>query len=146
MVIPSERVQIRACLFLYCWYCPGVRLQIWVCLFCVISPHSNRAVQLRLGFELADVWSSLKLGGRFGHFYFFCVGRGRTSHRIPRERGFLWETDCYLQCWEALPFLIIQRQRCTKIGGAILLHFCSSLDPFFMQQKSLFDLSMFESP
>ena len=36
-VIPSERVQIWMRLFVYAWYCPGLRLQIWVCLICVIS-------------------------------------------------------------------------------------------------------------
>ena len=36
-VIPNETVQIWVCLFLYGWYYPGVRLQSWVCLICVIS-------------------------------------------------------------------------------------------------------------
>ena len=31
-----------------------MRLQIWVCLICVISPHSNGAVQIRVGLVLAD--------------------------------------------------------------------------------------------
>ena len=55
-VIPSERVQIWVYLFLHGWYCPGVRLQIWACLICVISTHSNGAVQIRVGleFEPAD--------------------------------------------------------------------------------------------
>ena len=56
-VIPSDRVQIWGRLFLHGWYCPGVRLQIWVCLICVISPYSNGAVQIRLW-----VWSSLNRG------------------------------------------------------------------------------------
>ena len=52
--IPSERVQIWVCLFLYGWCYPGVRLQILVCLICVISPYSNWAVQIRVGLELAE--------------------------------------------------------------------------------------------
>ena len=40
-VIPIERVQIWACLFLDCWYYAGVRLQIWVCLICVIFALSS---------------------------------------------------------------------------------------------------------
>ena len=51
---PSERVQIWAGLFLYGWYYPDVRLQIWVCLICVVSTYSNGAVQIRVGLELAD--------------------------------------------------------------------------------------------
>ena len=31
-VVPRERVQFWVCLFLYCWYYPGV-IQIWVCKF-----------------------------------------------------------------------------------------------------------------
>ena len=27
-------------------HCPGVRLPIWVCLICIISPYSNGAVQI----------------------------------------------------------------------------------------------------
>ena len=41
----------------YGWSHPGVRPQIWVCLItliCVISPHSNGAVQIRVGLELAE--------------------------------------------------------------------------------------------
>ena len=41
---------------------PGVRLQIWAWLICEISPHSNRAKQLRVGFELAD-WNFFWGGG-----------------------------------------------------------------------------------
>ena len=43
------------CLFLYGWYCPGVRLQIWVRLIRVISPYSNGAVQIQVGVELAEI-------------------------------------------------------------------------------------------
>ena len=43
------------CLFLYGWYYPGVRLQVWVCLTCAISPCSNGALQIRVGFELGGV-------------------------------------------------------------------------------------------
>ena len=32
-----------------------MRLQIWVWLVCVISPHSNGAVQIRVGLELAEL-------------------------------------------------------------------------------------------
>ena len=39
---------------IYGWYYPSVRLQIWVCLICVISPYSNRIVQIRVGLELAE--------------------------------------------------------------------------------------------
>ena len=46
-----EGTNLGVCLFLYGWDCPGVRLQIWVCLICVISPHSNGAVQIRVGLE-----------------------------------------------------------------------------------------------
>ena len=28
--------------------------QIWVCLICVIAPHSNGSVQIRVGLELAE--------------------------------------------------------------------------------------------
>ena len=31
-----------------------MRLQIWACLICVISPYSNGAVQIRVGLELTD--------------------------------------------------------------------------------------------
>ena len=41
------------CLFLYDLYCPGARLQIWVCLIRAMSPYSNGAVQIRAGLELA---------------------------------------------------------------------------------------------
>ena len=54
-VIPSERVQIWVCLFLYGWYDPGAMLQICVCLICVLSPCSNGAVQIRVGLGLADL-------------------------------------------------------------------------------------------
>ena len=40
---------------LYGWSCVGVRLQIRLCLICVISTYSNGAVQIWLW-----VWSSLK--------------------------------------------------------------------------------------
>ena len=59
-VIPSERVHIWVWFFLYGWYYPGVRIQMWVCSICVISPYStglwklNGAVKFRLW-----VWSSL---------------------------------------------------------------------------------------
>ena len=33
---------------------PRSESTIWVCLICVISPHSNGAVQSRVGLELAD--------------------------------------------------------------------------------------------
>ena len=41
----------EGCLFLYRWYFPGARLQIWVCF---VSPHSNGAVQIRMGLELSE--------------------------------------------------------------------------------------------
>ena len=53
-VIPSVGVEIWVCLFLYGRYYPGVRLQIWVRLICVISAYSNGAVQIRVGLEFAD--------------------------------------------------------------------------------------------
>ena len=56
---PSERVQIWVCLFLYGWYYPGVTLQIWVGLICVISP-SFRPTQTGLC-KFGWVWSSLSL-------------------------------------------------------------------------------------
>ena len=34
-VIPSDRVHIWVCLFLFGWYYPSVTLHIWVCLICV---------------------------------------------------------------------------------------------------------------
>ena len=43
-------------------YCPGVRLQIWVCLICVISP-SFRPTQTGLC-KFGWVWSSLNNGLR----------------------------------------------------------------------------------
>ena len=44
-VVASERVHIWVCLFLlYGWSLPGVMVRIWVCLICVISTYSNRAV------------------------------------------------------------------------------------------------------
>ena len=52
-VIPSERVQIWVRLFLYGWSCPSIKLQIWVCLICVISTYSNGDVQIRVGLEFA---------------------------------------------------------------------------------------------
>ena len=50
-VIPSERVQIWVCLFLFSWFYPA---RGWMCLICVISTYSNGAVQIRVGLELAD--------------------------------------------------------------------------------------------
>ena len=44
-----EGTNLVVCLFLKGWYYPGVTLQIWVCLICVISPYSNGAVQIRVG-------------------------------------------------------------------------------------------------
>ena len=57
-VIPSERVQIWVCLFLYGWYYPGVGLQIWVCLICVISTYPN-GPKRAWATSLVGVWSSL---------------------------------------------------------------------------------------
>ena len=45
--------QIRACLLLYGPY-PCVRVQIWVCLICVILTNSNGAVQSWVCLKLAD--------------------------------------------------------------------------------------------
>ena len=55
----------------------GVRLQIWVCLICVISvalisPYSNGAVQIRVGLELAERTPSF---------------RSRKTHTVFRKRG-----------------------------------------------------------
>ena len=41
------------CVLLYGLVLPGVRLQIWVCLICIISTYSIRAVHIRVGLELA---------------------------------------------------------------------------------------------
>ena len=41
-----ERGHIWVCLLLYRWSYPGVRLQIWVCLICVMSPQSNGPVRI----------------------------------------------------------------------------------------------------
>ena len=49
-----EGTTLGGCLFLYGRLYPGAGLQIWVCLICVISPHSNGAVQIRVALELAD--------------------------------------------------------------------------------------------
>ena len=46
-VTPSKKAQIWV--FLYAWSCPGVALQIWVCLICIISTSSNGAVQILVG-------------------------------------------------------------------------------------------------
>ena len=58
-VVPSERVQIWACLFLYgrsLPRCEATNLGVFVlCHFALISPYSNGAVQIRVGLELADL-------------------------------------------------------------------------------------------
>ena len=64
---PSERVQTWVCLFLYGWYYPGSGYKlvcVCVCVFliCVISSHSNGAVQIRV------VWSTLRNYRLFGRF------------------------------------------------------------------------------
>ena len=46
---------------------PGVRVQMWLCLICVIPTYSNGAVQTRVGLELsgcepADTLQSPKMG------------------------------------------------------------------------------------
>ena len=53
---PARRCKFWVCLFLCGWYYPRVRVQtcVCVCLICDISPHSNAAVQIRVGLELAD--------------------------------------------------------------------------------------------
>ena len=85
-VIPSERVQIWMFLFLYGWCypcCPGVRLQIWVCLICVMSTYSNEAVGIRMG-----VWFLLKyllsnLGGSsYLRLGIFCLRLGIFCLRL----------------------------------------------------------------
>ena len=53
------------------WHYPGVRLQIWVCLICVISTCSNRAVETRLW-----VWSSQEHPCIFVVFLALLRGRG----------------------------------------------------------------------
>ena len=55
VVIPSERVQIWVRLFLCGLFYPCVRHKfVCVCVICVLSPHSNGAIQTRVGVELAD--------------------------------------------------------------------------------------------
>ena len=44
---------------------PGVRLQIWVCSICVISPYSKGAVQIRVGLELSELRSCGEAAGYF---------------------------------------------------------------------------------
>ena len=46
-------------LFLHCSSYPGVRLQIWVSLICVISPHSNGAARIRVGLKFTEVQKGL---------------------------------------------------------------------------------------
>ena len=41
-----------------CGQCPAVRVQIWMCLICVILTCSNGAVQIQEGLELAESWTT----------------------------------------------------------------------------------------
>ena len=69
-------------LFLCGWYYPGMALQIWVCLICVISPYSNGAVQIRVVSELTEKPQSTnpfrrpRMSGR---------RMSGTSRRFPRH-------------------------------------------------------------
>ena len=117
-VIPSERVQIRVCLFLYGWYYAGLRLQIWVRLICVISTYSNRAVQIWVGLELAEITQLIRkqvfsvtdvcvcVIGRFIFREFLCVNGAHKKYLteapklhkiIPASTPYRRDVLCHLE-------------------------------------------------
>ena len=49
-------------------HCPGVGVQIRVCLICVISTYSNGTVQIRVCLELAEIRSTTNTGLRGAKF------------------------------------------------------------------------------